>query len=57
MRDLAENLDLAKAALNLYEFDPDDTGPTTRVALEETDTETGPSSVRALAGFGEHSAA
>lgn len=57
MRNLAENLDLAKAALNLYDFDPDETAPTTQAAFEETDTETGPSSVGALAGFGEHGAA
>ena len=57
MRDLEGNLDVAKAALNLYDFDPDGTGPTARAARQETDPESGPSSVGALAGFGEHSAA
>ena len=57
MRDLEENLDIAKAALNLYDFDPDGTGPTARAAFQEADQESGPSAVGALAGFGEHSAA
>ena len=57
MRDLEENLDIAKAALNLYDFDPDETAPAARAALEETDRESGPSSVGALAGFSERTAA
>ena len=46
MRDLEENLDIAKAALNLYDFDPDSSGRT-----EPNDAEATKSSVGALAGF------
>ena len=53
MRDLEENLDIAKAALNLYDFDPDSTGRTTIHPVKDEDT----SSVGSLAGFGEPSAA
>lgn len=50
MRDLEENLDIAKAALNLYDFDPDGSG--------RSRTETGEaSSVGSLAGFGGESVA
>jgi hypothetical protein len=55
-RELEENLDIAKAALNLYEFDPDGTG---KAIVEsggsgsETDDR---SAVGSLAGFGERSA-
>lgn len=48
-RSLEENLDIAKAALSLYDFDPDDTGSAaTRITDEGTgsDRETG-----TLAGF------
>lgn len=46
MRDLEENLDLAKAALNLYEFDPDADGDYT---MTETDSDDVP--LGSLAGF------
>ena len=52
-RELEENLDIAKAALNLYDFDPDGSG-TARAertgSASETDDQ---SAVGSLAGFGE----
>lgn len=53
MRDLEENLDVAKAALNLYDFDPDSSGRTETNDVEEA----AESSVGALAGFGGQSVA
>lgn len=56
-RELEENLDIAKAALNLYDFDPDGSGEvgteTVRSASEADDR----SAVGSLAGFGERSGA
>lgn len=45
-RALEENLDIAKAALNLYDFDPD--------GGRTTSTESSEGAVGSLAGFGEH---
>lgn len=53
MRELEENLDIAKAALNLYDFDPDRTGGAATVATEAADAtedETGRQSSGAFAG-------
>lgn len=50
MRDLEENLDIAKAALNLYDFDPDSSGRGAMDTLEDGDDSDG-SSVGSLAGF------
>lgn len=52
MRDLEENLDVAKAALNLYDFDPDSSGRTKTNDVEATE-----SSIGSLAGFGRQSVA
>lgn len=38
-RTLEENLDIAKAALSLYDFDPDDSGSVTRGEDDETGTQ------------------
>lgn len=57
MRDLEENLDVAKAALNLYDFDPDGSGPIDAAALEDANRESSQSSVGSLAGFGGQSTA
>ncbi|WP_313692321.1 DUF7342 family protein [Halorarum halobium] len=56
-RDLEENLDIAKAALNLYDFDPDGGGQAAIRAVEEADESTSQSVVGSLAGFGSQSAA
>lgn len=56
MRDLEENLDIAKASLNLYDFDPDGSGPLTEDASEETEETSGQSTVGSLAGFGSQGA-
>jgi|GEM_PF-3540875 len=56
MRDLEENLDIAKAALNLYDFDPDGSGPLTTDASKEEE-KSGQSAVGSLAGFGSQGAA
>jgi DNA-binding transcriptional ArsR family regulator len=53
MRDLEENLGIAKAALNLYDFDPDSSGRTETNDVEEA----AESSVGSLAGFGGQSVA
>ncbi|APX98032.1 DUF7342 family protein [Natronorubrum daqingense] len=56
MRDLEENLDIAKAALNLYDFDPDSSGRGQTAALEDgDDTDRPPAG--ALAGFDDHGVA
>lgn len=52
MRALEENLDIAKAALNLYDFDPDGSGPGATDTSEEADEASGASAVGSLAGFG-----
>jgi len=55
-RELEENLDIAKAALNLYDFDPDESGRAIAEmagSASETDDE---SAVGSLAGFGGWSA-
>lgn len=57
MRDLEENLDVAKAALNLYDFDPDGSGSIVTAAMEEADETSGQSAVGSLAGFGSQSTA
>lgn len=51
MRDLESNLDIAKAALNLYDFDPDGSGHAA-ADTEEPDETSGESAVGSLAGFG-----
>lgn len=56
MRDLEENLDVAKAALNLYDFDPDGSGSIIADALEDADETSGQSAVGSLAGFGSQGA-
>ena len=56
-RELEENLDIAKAALNLYDFDPDGSG---RAMAERTDSASetdNQSAVGSLAGFDERNAA
>jgi DNA-binding transcriptional ArsR family regulator len=56
-RELDENLDIAKAALNLYDFDPDGSGKASAEragSASETDDQ---STVGSLAGFDEQSAA
>lgn len=52
MRDLEENLDIAKAALHLYDFDPDGSGPLTADTPPGEDENSGQSAVGSLAGFG-----
>ena len=56
-RELEENLDIAKAALNLYDFDPDGSGSAiaeSTASASETDNQ---SAVGSLAGFDEQNAA
>lgn len=55
LRDLEENLQLAKAALNLYGFDPDAGGRSVDGGNEDVDD--GRSPTGALAGFGAQSTA
>lgn len=57
LRELEENLDIAKAALNLYDFDPDGSGRIATDAVEEVDETSGRSAVGSLAGFGSQRAA
>ncbi len=57
MRELEENLDVAKAALNLYDFDPDESGRPATAATGESDDGSDRSSVGSLAGFGDRSTA
>lgn len=57
MRDLEENLDIAKAALNLYDFDPDGSGSRTAAASVEEEGSSTDSTVGSLAGFGSQGAA
>lgn len=52
MRDLEENLDVAKAALNLYDFDPDGSGRRAAAASAATEETSDRSAVGSLAGFG-----
>lgn len=52
-RDLEENLAVAKAALNLYDFDPDGSGRAATAVPGEDDTEDDDLRVGSLAGFGE----
>jgi len=48
-RSLEENLEVAKAALSLYDFDPDDTGSAARTESDESASDR---STGGLAGFG-----
>jgi hypothetical protein len=56
-RDLEENLDIAKAALNLYDFDPDGSGKAVAESAGSASEADDRSVVGSLAGFGEHGAA
>lgn len=56
-RDLEENLDIAKAALNLYDFDPDGSGRAVAESAESASDADDRSAVGSLAGFDERSAA
>jgi DNA-binding transcriptional ArsR family regulator len=56
-RDLEENLDIAKAALNLYDFDPDRSGKAVAESAESASETDDRSTVGSLAGFGEQGAA
>jgi hypothetical protein len=56
-RELEENLDIAKAALNLYDFDPDGTGKAIAESAGSASETDDRSAVGSLAGFGEWSAA
>ena len=56
-RDLEENLDIAKAALNLYDFDPDRSGKAVAESAESASETDDRSTVGSLAGFGERGAA
>lgn len=56
-RDLEENLDIAKAALNLYDFDPDGSGKAVAEIAESASENDDRSGVGSLAGFGEGSTA
>jgi hypothetical protein len=55
-RELEENLDIAKAALNLYDFDPDGTGKAIAESAGSASETDNRSAVGTLAGFGEWSA-
>lgn len=57
MRDLEENLDIAKAALNLYDFDPDGSEPVVADTGEDREETSGESVVGSLAGFGSQAGA
>lgn len=52
MRELEENLDIAKAALHLYDFAPDGNGTVKADATDEEEEPIGESTVGSLAGFG-----
>lgn len=54
MRDLEENLDIAKAALNLYDFDPDRGSSSSAASAVNADEASAQSNVGSLAGFGSH---
>lgn len=56
-RDLEENLDIAKAALNLYDFDPDGSGEAVAESAESASDTNDRSAVGSLAGFDERSTA
>lgn len=56
-RDLEENLDIAKAALNLYDFDPDGSGKAIAENSGSASETNDRSAVGSLAGFGEGSPA
>jgi hypothetical protein len=56
-RELEENLDIAKAALNLYDFDPDGSGKAIAENAESASEGDDRSAVGSLAGFGERSTA
>jgi len=56
-RELEENLDIAKAALNLYDFDPDGSGKAIAENAESASEDDERSVVGSLAGFGERSTA
>ena len=57
MRDLEENLDIAKAALNLYDFDPDRRSSSAAASAVNADGASSQSDVGSLAGFGSHGTA
>jgi DNA-binding transcriptional ArsR family regulator len=52
-RELEENLDIAKAALNLYDFDPDGSGKAIAESAGSASETDDRSAVGSLAGFGE----
>jgi DNA-binding transcriptional ArsR family regulator len=56
-RELEENLDIAKAALNLYDFDPDGTGKAIEESAGSASESDDRSAVGSLAGFGEQNTA
>jgi DNA-binding transcriptional ArsR family regulator len=56
-RELEENLDIAKAALNLYDFDPDGSGTAIAERTGSTSETDDRSAVGSLAGFDERNAA
>jgi len=56
-RELEENLDIAKAALNLYDFDPDGSGKAVAESGESASETADRSAVGSLAGFGERGTA
>lgn len=56
MRDLNENLDIVKAALHLYDFDPDGNGTVEADATDGEEEPFGESAVGSLAGFGSQDA-
>ena len=55
-RELEENLDIAKAALNLYDFDPDGSGKATAESTGPASETEDRSAVGSLAGFDERGA-
>jgi len=56
-RELEENLDIAKAALNLYDFDPDGSGKAIAESAGSASENDDRSAVGSLAGFGERGTA
>ena len=55
-RELEENLDIAKAALNLYDFDPDGSGKAIAESVDSASETDDGSAVGSLAGFDERRA-
>ena len=56
-RELEGNLDIAKAALNLYDFDPDGNGRAIAESVESASETNDQSAVGSLAGFGNRNTA